>query len=58
MTFLAADGKILSHTSKPVKKSFTGPQSIPHGAITARFTVLRMPGGGEPQIENFAPAAF
>lgn len=58
LTFLAADGTPLSHASKPVKKSFREALGIPPGAVSARFAIFRLPGGGEPQIEKFAPAAF
>ena len=57
MTFLAADGSVLSHSSKPVKKSFRGEQSVPPGAVSVKFAVFRLPGCGEPRVKSFAPAA-
>ena len=57
MTFLAADGSVLSHSSKPVKKSFSGEQKVPPGAVTVKFAVFRLPGCGEPRVKTFAPTA-
>ena len=56
-TFLDAGGAILSHESRPVKKHYTRALPVPHGAVSVRFAVLRLPEGAEPKIKTFAPSA-
>ena len=54
-TFLDAAGKTLSQESKQVKKSYTKAISVPSGAASVRFRVMKTEETGAPAITAFDP---
>ena len=54
-TFLDASGKTLSQESKQVKKSYSRAITVPKGATSVRFRVLKTADADKPTITSFTP---
>ena len=55
--FKSASGNSLKPYTRPVSGSFQGKISIPEGATSARFIILRQTPDAQPKILSFAPSA-
>lgn len=52
-TFFAADGTLLRHETKMIKVAYNHALSMPKGAVSVEYALLRGEGGSEPKVVDF-----